>query len=131
MESGTIVRWLKSEGDSVKMREPLYELDTDKVTQEVESDFDGVLLTIVVREGEVQVGSTIALIESAAAEAAAPDVQAAPVAAVRNPRPARKPLLPRPRSGTAMRPLRSRSLRAAGSRLPRSPGESHASAAST
>ena len=43
MESGTIVRWLKAEGDTVKKSEPLYELDTDKVTQEVESDLDGVL----------------------------------------------------------------------------------------
>ena len=65
MESGTIVRWLKAEGDSVKKREPLYELDTDKVTQEVESDLDGVLLKIVVAEGEVEVGSTIAVIEAA------------------------------------------------------------------
>ena len=62
MESGTIVRWLKAEGDAVKAREPLYELDTDKVTQEVESDIDGVLLKIVVAEGEVEVGSTIAVI---------------------------------------------------------------------
>ena len=62
MESGTIVRWLKAEGDAVKKREPLYELDTDKVTQEVESDVDGVLLKIVVAEGEVEVGSTIAVI---------------------------------------------------------------------
>ena len=62
MESGTIVRWLKAEGDAVKKREPLYELDTDKVTQEVESDIDGVLLKIVVAEGEVEVGSTIAVI---------------------------------------------------------------------
>jgi pyruvate dehydrogenase E2 component (dihydrolipoamide acetyltransferase) len=76
MESGTIVRWLKSEGDSVKKREPLYELDTDKVTQEVESDHDGILLKIVVPEGEVEVGSTIAVIEAdgaAAPEAAAPE----------------------------------------------------------
>ena len=58
MESGTIVRWLKSEGDPVKKREPLYELDTDKVTQEVEAEADGVLLKIVVREGEVEVGRT-------------------------------------------------------------------------
>ena len=64
MESGTIVRWLKAEGDAVRKREPLYELDTDKVTQEVESDFDGVLLKIVVAEGEVEVGSTIAMIGS-------------------------------------------------------------------
>ena len=62
MESGTIVRWLKAEGDAVKKREPLYELDTDKVTQEVESDVDGILLKIVVAEGEVEVGSTIAMI---------------------------------------------------------------------
>ena len=74
MESGTIVRWLKAEGDAVKKREPLYELDTDKVTQEVESDFDGVLLKIVVAEGEVEVGSTIAMIGSGgAAEAVPPD----------------------------------------------------------
>jgi pyruvate dehydrogenase E2 component (dihydrolipoamide acetyltransferase) len=62
MESGTIVRWLKSEGDAVKKREPLYELDTDKVTQEVEAEADGVLLKIVVAEGEVEVGTTIAVI---------------------------------------------------------------------
>ncbi len=62
MESGTIVKWLKGEGDPVKKREPLYELDTDKVTQEVEAEADGVLLKIVVDSGEVEVGRTIAVI---------------------------------------------------------------------
>ncbi len=62
MESGTIVRWLKTEGEAVRRGEPLYELDTDKVTQEVEAETDGVLLKIVLREGEVQVGTTIAVI---------------------------------------------------------------------
>ena len=62
MESGTIVRWLKDEGEAVSKREPLYELDTDKVTQEVEAETDGVLLKILVREGEVEVGKTIAVI---------------------------------------------------------------------
>jgi pyruvate dehydrogenase E2 component (dihydrolipoamide acetyltransferase) len=62
MESGTIVKWLKAEGEPVKKREPLYELDTDKVTQEVEAEADGVLLKIVVDEGEVEVGRTIAVI---------------------------------------------------------------------
>jgi pyruvate dehydrogenase E2 component (dihydrolipoamide acetyltransferase) len=62
MESGTIVRWLKSEGDVVAKREPLYELDTDKVTQEVEAEADGMLLKIIVAEGEVEVGRTIAVI---------------------------------------------------------------------
>ena len=62
MESGTIVRWLKTEGDAVSKGEPLYELDTDKVTQEVEADASGVLLKIAVSEGEVEVGKTIAVI---------------------------------------------------------------------
>jgi pyruvate dehydrogenase E2 component (dihydrolipoamide acetyltransferase) len=62
MESGTIVKWLKSEGDQVEKGEPLYELDTDKVTQEVEADASGVLLKIAVNEGEVEVGKTIAVI---------------------------------------------------------------------
>jgi pyruvate dehydrogenase E2 component (dihydrolipoamide acetyltransferase) len=62
MESGTIVKWLKSEGEKVEKGEPLYELDTDKVTQEVEADASGVLLKIAVSEGEVEVGKTIAVI---------------------------------------------------------------------
>jgi pyruvate dehydrogenase E2 component (dihydrolipoamide acetyltransferase) len=62
MESGTIVKWLKGEGEPVKKREPLYELDTDKVTQEVEAEADGVLLKILVDSGEVEVGKTIAFI---------------------------------------------------------------------
>ena len=62
MESGTIVRWLKSEGEEVAKGEPLYELDTDKVTQEVEAEASGILLRIAIPEGEVEVGRTIAFI---------------------------------------------------------------------
>jgi pyruvate dehydrogenase E2 component (dihydrolipoamide acetyltransferase) len=62
MESGTIVRWLKAEGEPVRKGEPLFELDTDKVTQEVEAEASGVLLRIEVREGEVPVGQTVAFI---------------------------------------------------------------------
>src|SRR5919202_7098738 len=72
MESGTIVKWLKSEGDQVEKGEPLYELDTDKVTQEVEADFGGVLLKIAVPEGEVPVGETIAVIGEAGEQVAEP-----------------------------------------------------------
>ena len=64
MESGTIVKWLKGEGEPVKKREPLYELDTDKVTQEVEAEAEGVLLKIVVPEGEADVGTTVGVIGS-------------------------------------------------------------------
>jgi pyruvate dehydrogenase E2 component (dihydrolipoamide acetyltransferase) len=62
MEAGTINKWLKSEGDTVAKGEPLFEVDTDKVTQEVESDFAGVLLKIVLPSGEAPVGQTIAFI---------------------------------------------------------------------
>jgi pyruvate dehydrogenase E2 component (dihydrolipoamide acetyltransferase) len=62
MESGTIVKWLKAEGDAVEKGEPLYELDTDKVTQEVEAEATGVLIKIAVTEGEVPVGETIGFI---------------------------------------------------------------------
>jgi pyruvate dehydrogenase E2 component (dihydrolipoamide acetyltransferase) len=62
MEAGTIVKWLKAEGDRVAKGEPLFEIDTDKVTQEVESDFEGVLLKIGLEQGEAPVGRTIAWI---------------------------------------------------------------------
>ena len=62
MESGTIVKWLKAEGDQVAKGDPLYELDTDKVTQEVEAEAAGVLLKIAVSSGEVEVGRTIGMI---------------------------------------------------------------------
>src|SRR3954470_1347724 len=62
MEAGTITKWLKSEGDTVEKGEPLFEIDTDKVTQEVESDFAGVLLKITLPEGEAPVGQTIGYI---------------------------------------------------------------------
>lgn len=75
MESGTIVRWLKSEGEPVEKGEPLFELDTDKVTQEVEAEAAGVLLKIAVSEGEVPVGQTVAFIGSEGEDV--PDVAAA------------------------------------------------------
>src|SRR5215210_6275464 len=63
MESGTIVRWLKQEGDSVEKGEALYELDTEKVTQEVEAEASGVVLRILAEEGEeVDVGRPVVVI---------------------------------------------------------------------
>src|SRR5258707_6578608 len=71
MESGTIVKWLKSEGEPVEKGEPLYELDTDKVTQEVEAEASGVLLKIAIATGEVEVGKTIGFIRAAGEAVAA------------------------------------------------------------
>jgi len=93
MESGVIVRWLKQEGDAVSKGEPLYELDTDKVTQEVEAEVDGVLQTIVVSEGEVEVGATIAMIETNGA-AGSPDGEPARSAAPPEPEAAPEPEQP-------------------------------------
>jgi pyruvate dehydrogenase E2 component (dihydrolipoamide acetyltransferase) len=89
MEAGTIVKWLKAEGEPVKKGEPLYELDTDKVTQEVEAEADGVLLKIAVESGETAVGTTIAVIGkegeevslAAAPAAEEPKAEAAPTPA--------------------------------------------------
>jgi len=69
MESGTIVKWLKAEGEQVEKGEPLFELDTDKVTQEVEAETSGVLLRIAVAGGEVPVGRTVAFIGAEGEEA--------------------------------------------------------------
>ena len=76
MEAGTVVRWLKAEGDRIEKGDPLYELDTEKVTQEVEAEASGVLLRILASEGaEIEVGKPIAIIGEAGEEI--PDVQVA------------------------------------------------------
>ncbi|MFZ0341685.1 MAG: dihydrolipoamide acetyltransferase family protein, partial [Gaiellaceae bacterium] len=66
------------EGEPVQKGEPLFELDTDKVTQEVEAEAAGVLLRIAVAEGEVPVGQTVAFIGAEGEDV--PEVAAAPPA---------------------------------------------------
>src|ERR671933_639379 len=91
MEAGTIVKWRKSEGERVEKGEPLYELDTDKVTQEVEADAAGVLLKIAVPEGEVEVGRTIAVIGEQGEEVAEPAAEEGEEAPQSAEKPARAP----------------------------------------
>ena len=58
-----LIRFLVEEGASVRRGDPLYELDTDKVTQEVEAEADGVLVSVTGTVGvEYPVGATIAWI---------------------------------------------------------------------
>ena len=60
MEEGTILKWLKSDGDEVKRGEELVEIETDKANMTYEADADGTL-TIVAKEGDtLPVGETIA-----------------------------------------------------------------------
>jgi pyruvate dehydrogenase E2 component (dihydrolipoamide acetyltransferase) len=101
MEAGTIVRWLVSEGDKVEKGQPLYELDTDKVTQEVEADAAGVLLKIVVPEGEVPVGTAVAYVGEAGEDVpsgggAAPAAEAPKQEAPAEPEPAEPAAAPEP-----------------------------------
>ena len=52
MEFGTIVRWLKKEGDEIAAGEPLMEIETDKLAMEIEAETSGTLLKIVRGDGE-------------------------------------------------------------------------------
>src|SRR5215203_5148254 len=57
---GTIGSWLKAAGDEVAFDDPLFEVSTDKVDSEIPSPYDGVLLEILVAEGEtVPVGTPL------------------------------------------------------------------------
>ena len=78
---GTVTRWLKQEGDTVEVDEPLLEVSTDKVDTEIPSPAAGVLSRIVVGEDETaEVGSELAVIsgegESTGGGEAAPQEQA-------------------------------------------------------
>ena len=97
MEEGTVSQWVKHEGDPVKTGDVLLEITTDKLTNEVTSEHDGVLLRIVAQEGEdvpvkgllcyvgqagESVGDAPAAAPAAAVPAAAPAAPAAAPAAV-------------------------------------------------
>jgi len=90
----TVAKWMKSVGDAVAMDEPLVELETDKVTLEVNAPVAGTLSAIDAEEGtEVEVGSLLGMLEEGAgAPAAKPAAQAAPVAVAAEPAPAPAPV---------------------------------------
>ena len=78
---GTILKWLKAEGDSVERDEPLFEISTDKVDTEVPSPVAGTLSKIIVAEGEtVPVGTELAEVTGDGEEASS-DEEPAPAAA--------------------------------------------------
>jgi pyruvate dehydrogenase E2 component (dihydrolipoamide acetyltransferase) len=78
MEEGTILKWLKSDGDAVARGEELVEIETDKANMTYESDEEGVL-KIVAQEGDtLAVGATIARIGEGAEEPAAEEPEEEP-----------------------------------------------------
>jgi pyruvate dehydrogenase E2 component (dihydrolipoyllysine-residue acetyltransferase) len=81
-ETGKVLRWLKADGETVAKGEPLLEVETDKVTVEIEAPADGTLAGVSAREGaEVPVGTVIALV-LAEGEAVSAAPAPAPAAAV-------------------------------------------------
>jgi pyruvate dehydrogenase E2 component (dihydrolipoamide acetyltransferase) len=91
-DTGKVLRWLRTEGDDVEQGAPIMEIETDKVTVEVEAPASGRLVGIRFSEGaEVPVGNVVAVILAAgeetpaelpvAVEAEAPAVRSAPAAA--------------------------------------------------
>src|SRR5690242_12950171 len=93
---GTVGRWLKQEGDLVELDEPLVEIVTDKISQELPSPIGGRLVKITVQQDQtVKVGAEIAQIEETAdtdsapaASAGAPTTVAAASASAGSPAPA-------------------------------------------
>lgn len=79
---GTVSRWLKQVGDSVKRDEPLFEISTDKVDAEIPSPAAGILVEILTKEGEtVEVQTVVARLETDAAAAATPTAPSTPATA--------------------------------------------------
>src|SRR4051812_47947809 len=103
---GTVSKWLKREGDSVKEYDPILEVNTDKVDTEIPSPAGGVLLKVLVPEGTtVKAGTVLALIGEPG-EAASDNGHHAPEPeAVAAPAPARPNGQPPRAAGAAQREL--------------------------
>lgn len=79
MEEGTVVRWLKREGDPIVKGEPVVEIETEKANAEIESTCDGFLKKIAVREGEAApVEAVLAYVATDEAELKSPFEPAVP-----------------------------------------------------
>ena len=110
MTEGTIVKWLKAEGDQIGRGDKLAEVETDKTVVEMEAYAEGLLRKIVVSEGSlVQVGAVIAFIGDADDDipevaTAAPAAEAAPEAPAGTPAPAPTPT-PEPVQQAALAPV--------------------------
>jgi 2-oxoglutarate dehydrogenase E2 component (dihydrolipoamide succinyltransferase) len=103
----TVSRWLKKPGDAIAVDDPIVELETDKVTLEVNATAAGTLGEITAKEGDtVGVGATLGTITEGGAPAAKP-AAAAPAAAPAKPAPApaAAPAAAAPQSGPAARKI--------------------------
>src|SRR3954466_7282136 len=82
MTTGTLVKWLKKEGDAVKAGDMLAEVETDKATMELESFFAGTLIKVFVQAGgQVAIGAPLCAIGKPGEKVDAPAAAAAPAPA--------------------------------------------------
>ncbi|MCH1419037.1 MAG: pyruvate dehydrogenase complex dihydrolipoamide acetyltransferase [Akkermansiaceae bacterium] len=95
MTEGTVVRWLKKEGEEVEIGDIIAEIETDKATMEMEAFDEGILSKISVPEGgKAPVGSAIAILleDGESEEATTPAMESAPTASANTPPAAAKAL---------------------------------------
>lgn len=111
MTVGTLVKWLKKEGDKVASGDMLAEVETDKATMELESFFDGTLLKIFVAGGaQVAIGEALCAIGEKGEQVEAPAKSAAPTKSANKPdekaqkKPAEKSAAPAPAATPAPAP---------------------------
>ena len=103
-ETGKVIRWLKAPGDAVAKGEPLLEIETDKVTTEIEAPASGILMHVSAQEGDVvPVGQAIAQIGAPGEAGAAAPAGSPPRAAVASPAGGDQGLAPRPEDRRAAR----------------------------
>jgi len=99
MKEGKISRWFKAEGDAVKAGEPLFEVETSKITNDVESPGDGLLFQIVVPAGETVPVQTVVAMLAQPGETPERLEQVAATAGASAPEAASKPDKPTKKSG--------------------------------
>ena len=88
VSEATVAKWLKKVGDAVRVDEPLVELETDKVTLEVNATTAGVISEIKVQQGgNVGVGAVLGLIQEGAAAVSSPTASATTSAPPQAPKP--------------------------------------------
>ena len=91
MDEGTVSKWVKHEGDSVKVGDVVAEITTDKLTNELTSEVDGTLLKIVAQEGDdIPVKGTLAWIGQPGEQVGAAPTAAAPAVPSASAAPAKK-----------------------------------------
>jgi 2-oxoglutarate dehydrogenase E2 component (dihydrolipoamide succinyltransferase) len=78
ISSGVVSVWHKKSGEQVSAGDPLFTLETDKVSTEINADADGILQALVAEGAEVKIGDVVATIEEAGSDGAKPEPKAEP-----------------------------------------------------